>query len=39
LAPLVQCGKAIFFELGSFIEMAIEIEMVVDRGVNGGSIL
>ena len=39
LTPLGQGGGAVLFEDGAAGEVAIETEMVVDRGVNGGEFL
>ena len=39
LTPLSQGGGAVLFEDGAAGEVAIETEMVLDRGVNGGEFL
>ena len=39
LAPLGQRGSAIFFEGFAAVEVTFEIEMIVDRGMNGSELL
>ena len=39
LAPFGQRGSAVFFEGFAAVEMTFEIEMIVDRGVNGREFL
>jgi len=36
LAPFSYCSGALLLENGSAIEMTVGVEMVMDRGVNGG---
>ena len=39
LTPLGQRGSAIFFEGFAAVEMTVEIEMIVDRGMDGSKLL
>ena len=39
LTPLVQARLAVLFEDLSAIEMSVEIEMIVDRGMDGSEFL
>lgn len=39
LPPFGQGGRAVLLEDVAAIEVAFEIEMIVDRGVNGGEFL
>ena len=39
LTPFGQRGSAIFFEGFAAVEMTFEIEMIVDRGMDGGEFL
>jgi hypothetical protein len=38
-APLRQCSGAVLFECGSSVEVAVVIEVIVDRGVCGSELL
>ena len=39
LTPFVQRGSAIFFEGFAAVEMTVEVEVVVDRGMDGREFL
>ncbi len=39
LTPLSQCSGAVLLEDITATEVAVQVEMVVDRGVNGGKFL
>ena len=39
LTPFGQGGDSVLFEFLAAVEMAFEVEMVVDRGMNGGEFL
>ena len=39
MTPLGQCDGAIFLEDVTAVEMAVLIEMIMDRGMNGGKLL
>ncbi len=39
LTPLSQSGRAVLLEDVAAVEVMVEVEMVVDRGVNGGEFL
>ena len=39
LTPFGQGGRAVFLEFFTAVEMAFEIEVVVDGGLNGGELL
>ena len=39
LAPFGHRGSAIFFEGFAAVEMTVEVEVVVDRGMDGSQIL
>ena len=39
LAPLGEGSGAVVLEDGSLVQMTVEVEVIVDRGVNGGEFL
>ena len=39
LMPPGQCGRPVLFEDFTAVEMAVLVEMVVDRGMDGGELL
>ena len=39
LTPFGQGGGSVLFEFVATVEMAFEVEVVVDRGMNGGEFL
>jgi hypothetical protein len=39
LTPFRECGSAVLFEDIAGVEMAVVVEVVVDRGVGGGELL
>jgi hypothetical protein len=39
LAPLSEGSRAVVLEDGSLVQMTVEVEVIVDRGVNGGKFL
>jgi hypothetical protein len=39
LTPFRECGSAVLFEDVATVEVAVVVEVVVDRGVGGGKLL
>ena len=39
LTPFCACGSAVLFEDVAAVEVTIEVEVIVDRGVGGGELL
>src|SRR5680860_756832 len=39
LTPFCECGSAVLFEDVAAVEVTVEVEVIVDRGVGGGELL
>src|SRR5680860_1673843 len=39
LTPFCECGSAVLFEDVAAVEVTVEVEVIVDRGVGGGKLL
>ena len=39
LTPFRECGRTILFEDVAAVEVTVEVEVIVDRGVGGGELL